>query len=202
MKQALHTIFSPFGEIMEIIAKRRLKMKGQAFIIFKTIEQALEAFKNLNGAILYGKPVEIQFAKSKSDKILKLQGKFEDTDLSKRRIKREEEYKEISENVKRKKIEEKIELNEPLMQIKEEKEQINPTNNILFIEKLAPSVNNTELEQLFKQYPGFKEVRTFPVKLYAFVEYENEFQAGVALLGLNGYKVSEDCELQISFSIK
>jgi RNA recognition motif-containing protein len=40
---------------MKIIAKRNIRMRGQAFIIFKDINSAMEARRNFNGRELYGK---------------------------------------------------------------------------------------------------------------------------------------------------
>lgn len=40
---------------MKIIAKRNIRMRGQAFLIFKDINSAMEARRNFNGRELYGK---------------------------------------------------------------------------------------------------------------------------------------------------
>jgi U2 small nuclear ribonucleoprotein B'' len=46
------------------------------------------------------------------------------------------------------------------------------------------------LAMLFRQYPGFVEVRLVPGKTdIAFVEFADESQASVAKEGLNGFKV-------------
>lgn len=37
LKKSLYAIFSQFGHIMDIVALKTLKMRGQAFIIFKEI---------------------------------------------------------------------------------------------------------------------------------------------------------------------
>lgn len=40
---------------MKIIAKRNIRMRGQAFVIFKDLNSAMEARRNFNGRELYGK---------------------------------------------------------------------------------------------------------------------------------------------------
>lgn len=35
LKKSLYAIFSQFGQILDIIASRTLKMRGQAFVVFK-----------------------------------------------------------------------------------------------------------------------------------------------------------------------
>jgi len=41
--------------VKKIIAKRNIRMRGQAFIIFKDINSAMEAKRRLHGRELYGK---------------------------------------------------------------------------------------------------------------------------------------------------
>ena len=78
-------------------------------------------------------------------------------------------------------------------------------NNILFVEGLdIEEVDITEdmLEQLFKQYPGFREVRLIPTKHVAFVEYDDEMQSSVAMVGLNGFHIKDQYPLKITFAKK
>ena len=76
------------------------------------------------------------------------------------------------------------------------------TNNILFVEKLMPDVTYELLVSQFSKYQGFREVRLIPGKNVAFVEYDSDVQGGVALIGLNGIKITEACTLQISYAKK
>lgn len=56
-----------------------------------------------------------------------------------------------------------------------------PPNKILFIQNMPESTTREVLEGLFKQYPGFQEVRTVPAKrTIAFVEYEDETSSSAA----------------------
>merc|ERR1719469_1168500 len=59
----------------------------------------------------------------------------------------------------------------------------------LFVEEL-PKITTDHLIQIFQQYPGFKEVRYFAPMKVSFIEFEDEFQAGIALSALNGYKLT------------
>ena len=82
-------------------------------------------------------------------------------------------------------------------------------NNILFIENLSSQISEPMLKNLFAQYLGFREVRILSGKGIAFIEYDNEINAGPALvgkdisyIGLNGLQLTPDCVLQISFAKK
>ena len=47
LKTNLFFLFMPFGEIQEIIVKRNKKMRGQAFIIYKSTVASSIALKTL-----------------------------------------------------------------------------------------------------------------------------------------------------------
>ena len=78
----------------------------------------------------------------------------------------------------------------------------NIPNNLLFIENLPKDISEPILKTVFDKYNGFKEVRYFPGKDIAFVEYDNEINAGGAKLGLNGLNLTTDYVLRISFAKK
>ena len=79
-------------------------------------------------------------------------------------------------------------------------------NNTLFVEGLSKWTPTALLEELFSQavVSGYKEVRHFPEKAVAFVEYENEHVAAMAMQALQGYNIKESggelTVLQISFA--
>lgn len=57
LKKALHAIFSQFGQILDIVALRNKKMRGQAFIIFKEINSATSALLAMQGFPFFDKPM-------------------------------------------------------------------------------------------------------------------------------------------------
>eukprot|EP00958_Prasinococcus_capsulatus_P000958 scaffold87_cov388-Prasinococcus_capsulatus_cf.AAC.15 len=64
-------------------------------------------------------------------------------------------------------------------------------NKILFVQNLPLQTNEMMLSMLFQQFPGYKEVRMIEQKPgIAFVEFETEMQAGVAMTGLQNFKIT------------
>lgn len=59
LKKSLYAIFSQFGQIMDIVALKTLKMRGQAFVIFKEISSATNALRSMQGFPFYDKPMVI-----------------------------------------------------------------------------------------------------------------------------------------------
>jgi RNA recognition motif-containing protein len=85
LKEALTELFSEYGEIIDIVAKTNLKAKGQAFIVFDSIESAQKAIDEVQGFELFDKPMQLAFAKTRSDATVKRNGDEEDFESHKRR---------------------------------------------------------------------------------------------------------------------
>lgn len=57
LKKSLYAIFSQFGQILDILVARTLKMRGQAFVIFKEVNSASNALRSMQGFPFYDKPM-------------------------------------------------------------------------------------------------------------------------------------------------
>ena len=57
LKKSLYAIFSQFGEILDIVAMKTLKMRGQAFVVFRDIGSATNALRSMQGFPFYDKPM-------------------------------------------------------------------------------------------------------------------------------------------------
>lgn len=85
LQKELFYSFCPFGKIYDIKIKKNMKMKGQAFIAFESIENASKALIALQGNILLYKPLVVRFARFKSFVASKIDGTF-DAEVSKQEI--------------------------------------------------------------------------------------------------------------------
>uniref|UniRef100_A0A8C3N6G8 U1 small nuclear ribonucleoprotein A n=1 Tax=Geospiza parvula TaxID=87175 RepID=A0A8C3N6G8_GEOPR len=92
LKKSLYAIFSQFGQILDILVSRSLRLRGQAFVIFKEMSSATNALRSMQGFPFYDKPMRIQYAKTDSDIIAKMKGTFvereRDRDRERKRDKR------------------------------------------------------------------------------------------------------------------
>ena len=77
LKKSLYAIFSQFGQILEIVAMKTLKMRGQAFVVFKEIASATNAMRSMQGFPFYDKPMRIAYSKLDSDIIAKMKGTYQ-----------------------------------------------------------------------------------------------------------------------------
>lgn len=217
LKKSLHAVFSQFGKILEVLAFKTLKHKGQAWVVFEDVSSATEALKRMQGFPFYDKPMRIQYAKTKSDIITKADGTFTPRERRKRH----------DERADRKKREQHHDANHagtglnsaysgaygavpPLAQMAYgggAKSMMPETpalpNNILFVQNLPHETTPMMLQMLFCQYPGFKEVRMVEAKPgIAFVEYGDEMQSTVAMQGLQGFKITQQNPMLITYAKK
>lgn len=264
LKKSLYAIFSQFGQILDILVSRNLKMRGQAFVIFKEVSSATNALRSMQGFPFYDKPMRIQYSKSDSDIIAKVKGTFVERDRKrqeKRKVKGQEVAAAAAAAAAAKKavpgapggpglpgqipgMQNIPGMNQaprmmhmagqapymhhpgmmpppgmgpgqippggmphgqmmpgqmaPMLPISE-----NPPNHILFLTNLPEETNELMLSMLFNQFPGFKEVRLVPGRHdIAFVEFDNEVQAGAARESLQGFKITQSNSMKISFAKK
>ena len=181
LKKSLYAAFSQFGPILDIVALKTFKMRGQAFIAFRDIEAATTAVRQMQGFPFYDKPMRIDYAKTKSDALSLFDGTF--TELSdaakgERAAKRkaEREAREAKASAKKAAREEAAAAGEddaaagssgaaPPSQAPAAPEPgpgapsqpaVALPNPILFVENLPDQVNEMMLSMLFQHFPGYK----------------------------------------------
>lgn len=224
LKKSLREVFAAFGGIIDIIAMKSLKRRGQAWIIFKEPSSATNALKSLQGFPFYNKPMRINYARTKSDVVAKADGTY--VERPKKIVKREDLRKgnktstpapaPVAQEIKKpaapapsqKSIQDRIGWNPqqtpnapkaPMMKVVG---GVAEPNRTLFVENLPPEATDTMLSMLFRQYPGFQEVRLIPGRNVAFADYQNEYQAGMALSGLQGFAMTPEVKLSLTYARK
>ncbi|ODN74196.1 hypothetical protein, variant 1 [Cryptococcus amylolentus CBS 6039] len=74
MKETLSNLFKPYRPLGPVTAHRNVRMRGQAFVSFPDIETANQARRDVHEFPLYGKPIQIKFAKTLADVVVKKTG--------------------------------------------------------------------------------------------------------------------------------
>lgn len=205
LKRSLYCLFSQYGRIVDIVALKTAKLRGQAWVVFSEVTAASNAVRQMQNFPFYDKPMRIQYAKSKSDCIAKAEGTYD-------KKKKQDEKVE-----KRKRTEETPQTgaaNGPRAdsnggpaaasrQGKPNAQDVAEPNNILFIQNLPHETTSMMLEVLFKQYPGFREVRMIEAKPgIAFVEFDDDVQSSVAMQALQGFKITPQNPMAITYAKK
>jgi len=76
LRLSLYTLFSTYGPVLDVVALKTSKMRGQAHVVFRDIHASTQAMRALQGFEFFGKDMKIQYAKGKSDTIAKLDGTY------------------------------------------------------------------------------------------------------------------------------
>ncbi|KAF4464858.1 U2 small nuclear ribonucleo B [Fusarium albosuccineum] len=76
LRTALYLLFSTYGPVLDIVALKTMKMRGQAHVTFRDVQSATQAMRSLDGQTFLGRELKIQYAKSKSNFVAKLDGTF------------------------------------------------------------------------------------------------------------------------------
>ncbi|KAI9780239.1 MAG: hypothetical protein M1839_006799 [Geoglossum umbratile] len=207
LKDALLGIFSEYGNVIDLVAKRNIKARGQAFIVFDSPDAAEMAIKEVQGFDLFDKPMALDFARSRSDAIVKLQGNDEEFEAHKRRRLAEKERKQALEEQKMRKRPAPepssaraakssrgagLKSSNPTAAAVVPDEYL-PPNKILFVQNLPEDYDVEGLTAIFGRFEGFREVRLVPGrKGIAFVEYETETGAISAKENTAGMTLGDD----------
>jgi len=212
LKKSLYAIFSQFGPILDIVSLKTLKLRGQAWVVFKEINSATNALRSMQGFPFYDKPMRIQYAKTDSDMISKLKGTFTERP---KKAKEEKKKKKAKDAKKTQPAPAAAPPVNPMMGfgMPMQPAMINPMlgppmgeqppNQILFLTNLPEETTEVMLQMLFNQFPGFKEVRLVPGRHdIAFVEFDNEMSSATAKDALNGFKITPTHAMKVSFAKK
>ncbi|KAG1730699.1 uncharacterized protein EDB91DRAFT_1156646 [Suillus paluster] len=202
LKASLRGLFKSYGEVLDVVAHSNLRMRGQAFVSFASPEIAKKAMKEVRGFPLYSKPMQISFARTRSDAVVK---RLDTTNLEQHTAKRAEHKRRtrysnpLKQKFKAKRMAAEMDgaaaapaARRPNVQMPDE---YLPPNKILFLQNLPESVTKDQLMALFSQYPNLHET-------IAFVEYMDEGSAGVAKDALHNYKLDGENKIKITFARK
>jgi U2 small nuclear ribonucleoprotein B'' len=196
LKESLYGIFSSHGKVLQVLLMKAHRLRGQAWVTFEDVPSASAALRALDGTMHFGKAMNVQFAREKNDLIRMREPN------AKPREKRKREEKEKKDKQRPLDKEANKTKAAPVHPNHHSSAPVLP-HKILFLQDVPEICNQEALSTLFKQYHGFKEVRMVPGKKgLAFVEYFDEVQASIALQGLNGFKLSADERLKVSFAKK
>lgn len=204
LKRSLYALFSQYGRILDIVALKTPKLRGQAWVVFSEVTSASNAVRQMQNFPFYDKPMRIQYAKSKSDCIAKAEGTFD----------KKKKQEEKAEKKRRTEDAQQAATNGPRADSngapaassrpgKPGAQEVAEPNSILFIENLPYETTSMMLEVLFKQYPGFREVRMIEAKPgIAFVEFEDDNQSSIAMQALQGFKITPQNPMSITYAKK
>jgi U2 small nuclear ribonucleoprotein B'' len=183
LKSCLYEAFSRYGDIHEIVASGAAGKRGFAFVVFTEITMATAAMRALNTKPFLDRPLKIAYAKGKSDVVARIQGTWkprERKDAKDAKGEKPDKAKALPGSSKL--------------------EGEGRPGAVLFAENLPPECTEVMLTMLFRQYPGFEEVRLVAERRVAFCQFKEPNYADQAMNGLQGFMVGPGHPLKLSIA--
>jgi len=207
MVKALKHVFGQFGKILDVVVYTKIRSaKGQAFIVFDEIESATKALQEMNNFLFYHKPLRVSYAKSKSDVIAKRDGSFKPRPSKK---KKKGDMKDTKAKLKLKDTKNGVMVDikpnvKTEVTVKEQNQKTVaslPANRILLVQNLPKEVTENMVAMLFQASVGFQKVSLIPgYSGFAYVEYKDRQLATEAMNALQGFKITAENQLVITFA--
>jgi RNA recognition motif-containing protein len=202
---------NPNAQVIELITLRRDGLRGQAFVIFEDVQAATAALQKEQGFTFFGKDLKLAYANEKSDRIAKRDGTY--VPKAKRIKKADVAVAAATDpasaaggNNDSQPSPEAAGLDgssdddgpapPPPLQPPQQQNQL--PSHILFANDIPPECNEMMLAMLFRQYAGFQEVR-IPRAGLAFIEFDTEPHATLALERLNGFQLTTNDALKLTY---
>ncbi|CAL3962637.1 unnamed protein product [Diplocarpon coronariae] len=221
ISSSLKELFSEYGTVLDIVAKGNLRAKGQAFVVFDNVASAQQCIEEVQGFELFGKPMQLAFAKTRSDAFVKRTAGDDELESHKRRRLAEKDKKkaaEQAEELKRLKHAAPPGMASDMSArpIKATRgaglkstnagaaavipDEYLPPNKILFVQNLPENYDIDALTSIFGRFEGFREVRLVPGRRgIAFVEYDSEAGAITAKENTAGMSLNESQSMKVTY---
>ncbi|KAL6860560.1 hypothetical protein ACO1O0_004588 [Amphichorda felina] len=173
---SLRTIFSEFGNVVDIVAKKNFKAKGQAFVVFDDAQSAHNAVEEMQGFELFEKPMSVSMARTQSDKTVEIHCN------KKKALEAAEDQRQLKRGAGTA-VETRPSKAARPSGLKSTSvatsavvpDEYLPPNKILFLQNVPDEYDVDALTTIFGRFDGFREVRLVPGRRgIAFVEYDAE----------------------------
>ncbi|KAJ6614297.1 hypothetical protein B0H10DRAFT_1880702 [Mycena sp. CBHHK59/15] len=220
LRSQLFALFTTYGKLIDVIASKSHRMRGQAFLVFSDLAGATTAMRACEGMVFYDKPLHIDYAKTKSyatsrkedpsfvpptsanaSALIMQNGRAE------KKRQREEEAAEGERKAKR----DKVDDDDEEMEIEDDEDRppngepvpvAHPTARLLCT-NLPQEVSDGVLSVLFQQYHGFKSTNVTPTDIphvkKAQVLFDSPQLASVAKEALHGFTLKKDWIMSVVY---
>ena len=213
LRKSLYLLFSQFGHVLHVSAARTDTTRGQAWVVMGGMESAVRAVNEMDGLMVYGRPMKVEFAKEESDVARRARGET---------VPKREKRKRLGSGQRKANKLAQLSAAQPpppaaAMPLPPmplpptafppmaypPPVQLLPPNRVLFVEQLPPHMTHSQLQALWTGQAGLVECRLVGVRPgVAFVEFGGEMEATEAMRRMQGLKVEEGHAMRISYAKK
>ncbi|SOV07678.1 related to U2 small nuclear ribonucleoprotein B [Ustilago sp. UG-2017a] len=200
LRRQLHSLFSTYGRVLDVVATRAHGMRGQAFIVFETPSFSTAAKRSLHNFSFYRKPLHIEYSTgSKSKALLRKELGHEavqEMDLEKSRT---TESKRGEKRANQTAPEEEEEEGSGRKRVKREEED----GVIVRASNVPGSIEGEVISALFSRQSGYVETdegtnREDGETWTTEIRFDGEESAKAALESLQGVQIDPMYKLELS----
>jgi RNA recognition motif-containing protein len=182
-------MFKKYGRCHVIVMSSLLR-RGQAWIVFESVNDATQAQSATHGQVGFGKKLRVSFSKNLSDLTRERKGlpPREKVVKPRRVIQNPEGDASSATGQSAQDVEEFFKTSAAAPKVPSTR-GYNPPNKVLMIEELPPTMSESDLSSLFRPLRGFVEIRMIPSRGVAFAEFENDMHSQAALSQVSEFGV-------------
>ncbi|GAA5827891.1 hypothetical protein JCM3770_005622, partial [Rhodotorula araucariae] len=163
MMQSLKVLFREYGAVLGVTAHSNVRMRGQAFVTLDSKQAAVKAVREVQKFPLYGRAMQLTFARAASDALVKKRRPEDMDEHKKERLERKKESRR-NDPARRKKLAQRAAAKQAAetgvapvaaaaaapRRIVQMPDEYLPPNKILFVQNLPDDTTKETLEALFR----------------------------------------------------
>ena len=202
-EKLLYSYFSQFGSILDIVISRHPKHRGQAYLAYRDLESSAAAIRGAHSFPLGGKPMKVCYARRETDKVAEFLGVGNEMIRKKLAAKRAKGLTTVGDGItlQKKPKPDKIDIKSKTTEETLIGDPEAPKNPTLFVENLPENRTQDQVEVLFNQFDGFKELRLNDSKKnIAFVEFSDAFTAERAKKALDRFNMTPTNVIKVTYA--
>jgi len=197
LKASLRGLFKSYGEVVDVVAHNNLRMRGQAFVSFESADIAKKALKEVKGFPLYSKPMQISFARTRSDAVVKRLDAEHYEEHRQRRLQHKKATRytnPLKQKFRTQRLANETDgpaVSAPRRPAVQMPDEYLPPNKILFLQNLPESVSKDQLMALFSQ----SILHRYPLEIFAHTHTRTGTPTCTKFVSLQTKKISRSSNI-------
>lgn len=183
--------------MLDVVVMRSDSLRGRAWVVYSDVGAATSALREAQAFPFMGRPLKLAYAIGTSNAVLHTEAAMgrRGRKAKKNRVKAAERAAALGEEAR------DVATGTAKPGAAKPGAGVGEPSRTLLLTGLPAATTASMLEMLFSQFPGFQSVRTVEARPgIAFVDFEDEHRAGVAVDGLQGFKVTPEFSLAIVYA--
>lgn len=195
-RRLLYALFARWGKVLDVVVMRSDSLRGRAWVVYSDVGAAAAALREAQSFPFMGRPLSLTYAVGTSSAVLQTEAAKGRRGRKARKNKAKEAERAAAAS-----REAGGTVAGAAAAAAAPGANVGEPSRTLLLTGLPAATTASMLDMLFSQFPGFQGVRTVEARPgVAFVDFEDEHRAGVAVDGLQGFKITPEFSLAIVYA--